>query len=313
MHSLLDPAYAEIGPQTCVGTTQGWRGYSWPPAIALSSAMITFLLEFIAERWVEKKYGLRHAETAPNEPARSGSVDMAMMRYELGRRPSVSSVSRHATHQNLHSSDQDGPNPAALPQRQQTEKNETAVAFNDTGLGSDVDSIDAEKMTDIAFKQQITAFLILEFGVLFHSTIIGLALATSSPSDFATLYPVLIFHQSFEGLGIGARLSAIPFPKHLRWMPWALCAGYGLTTPIAIAAGLGVRTTYNANSFTANVVAGTLDSISAGILMYTGFVELIARDFLFNPDRTNNDKQLAFMTICLFLGAGIMALVGKWA
>lgn len=96
-------------------------------------------------------------------------------------------------------------------------------------------------------------------------------------------------------------------------MPWFLCAAYGLTTPIAIAAGLGVRTTYNAGSFTANIVSGVLDSISAGILLYTGLVELIARDFLFNPDRTSNDKQLTFMVCSLLLGAGIMALLGKWA
>jgi zinc transporter 1/2/3 len=164
----------------------------------------------------------------------------------------------------------------------------------------------------LTFRQQIAVFLILEFGVLFHSVIIGLTLESSGP-ELSVLYPVIVFHQSFEGLGIRARLSAIPFPKRLSWMPWWLCAGYGLTTRIAIAIGLGVRTTYNANSYTANVVSGLLDSISAGILIYTGLVELMARDFLFSPDRTNNDRQLAFMTISMLMGAGIMALLGKWA
>lgn len=42
------------------------------------------------------------------------------------------------------------------------------------------------------------------------------------------------------------------------------------TTPIAIAVGLGLRTTYNGGSYTAQVVSGVLDSISAGILLYTG-------------------------------------------
>lgn len=96
-------------------------------------------------------------------------------------------------------------------------------------------------------------------------------------------------------------------------MPYFLCATYGLTTPIAIAIGLGLRTQYNAASQTANIVSGVLDSISAGILIYTGFVELLARDFLFNPDRTNDDRQLTFMVVCVLLGAGIMALLGKWA
>lgn len=274
--------------------TGGWAGYSWPPAIALTSGMFTFLMEFAAERYVEKHYGLPHAE-AHSDPNRSGSVDAAMMRYDIGR--------PHHNHQNLHSSDQDAPH-QHTSERKDLETQET----------NEADSIDSakEKLADIAFRQQITAFLILEFGVIFHSVIIGLALGTAG-AEFSALYPVIVFHQAFEGLGIGARLSAIPFPKRLSWMPWALCAGYTLTTPIAIAGALGVRTTYNAGSFTANVVSGVLDSTSAGILLYTGFVELIARDFLFNPERPDDDKQLTFMVVSLLLGAAIMALLGKWA
>lgn len=180
-----------------------------------------------------------------------------------------------------------------------------------------------------AYKQQIAAFLVLEFGVIFHSVssglkhkqipnanrteqvVIGLNLGVVG-TEFSTLYPVLVFHQSFEGLGIGARMSAIPFPKR-SWLPWFLCSAYGLTTPIAIAIGLGVRTTYNPNSDTANIVSGVLDSISAGILIYTGLVELLARDFLFDPLRTKDNKRLSFMVFCVLLGAGIMALLGKWA
>jgi len=49
---------------------------------------------------------------------------------------------------------------------------------------------------------------------------------------------------------------------------------YGLTTPIGIAAGLGVRTTYNPGSTTASIVSGVMDAFSAGILVYTGLVEV---------------------------------------
>ena len=107
-------------------------------------------------------------------------------------------------------------------------------------------------------------------------------------------------------------MSAIPFKKG-SWLPWFLCAAYGVTTPIAIAVGLGLRTTYNPGSFTANVVSGVLDSMSAGVLIYTGLVELLARDFLFNPLRTQDNKRLTFMLVCVLLGTGIMALLGKWA
>ncbi|KAK4944171.1 hypothetical protein LTR10_016284 [Elasticomyces elasticus] len=298
---LLDPSYYEIGMNTCVGMTGSWSLYSWPPAIALSTVMLTFLMDFIAERCVEKKYGISQQQNVnPTEnDLRSGSVDAAMLRYEFSRRQSSVRGSREI----------DRPNDT-IQQQQPSSQRDVAERKNTQTFAT----IEEEKehATHVAFRQQIAAFLILEFGIIFHSVIIGLTLGSSGP-EFSVLYPVIVFHQSFEGLGIGARLSAIPFPKKYHWMPWWLCAGYGLTTPIAIAIGLGIRTTYNANSYTVNVVAGLLDSISAGILIYTGLVELMARDFLFSPERTNNDGQLAFMAICMLLGAGLMALLGKWA
>lgn len=59
-------------------------------------------------------------------------------------------------------------------------------------------------------------------------------------------------------------------------MPVAGAVLYGLTTPIGIAVGLGVRTSYNPDSTTASIVSGVLDSFSAGILVYTGLVEVIS-------------------------------------
>ncbi|KAJ5808950.1 hypothetical protein N7474_010219 [Penicillium riverlandense] len=172
---------------------------------------------------------------------------------------------------------------------------------------SEGDSMMAER----SFRQQIAAFLLLEFGIIFHSVIIGLNLGVTG-SEFATLYPVLVFHQSFEGLGIGARMSAIPFGRHT-WLPWILCSLYGLTTPVSIAIGLGVRTTYSPDSKTAAIVQGVLNAVSAGILIYSGLVELLARDFLFDPCRTKQRSRLLYMVFCTLLGAGVMALLGKWA
>ncbi|KAK9769986.1 putative Zinc/iron permease [Seiridium cardinale] len=255
---LLDPAYDEIGPASCVGMTGGWAEYSWPAGITLTSVMVIFLFDFLADWYVERKYG----KILPEHGA-SGAL------------------------------------PAS-----------SAEHGNVEGYHSDV-SIHEEK-TQQAFRKQIAAFGILEFGVIFHSVIIGLNLGVVG-EEFNTLYPVLVFHQSFEGLGIGARLSSIPFPRHLRWLPWFLCIAYGLTTPIAIAIGLGLRTTYDSGSFTANVVSGILDSISAGILIYTGLVEMLAKDFIFDPERTKDSKRIAFMLVSLYLGAIIMALLGKWA
>ena len=280
---LLDPAYGEIGPQTCVGMTGGWADYSWCPAIVLTSVSLIFLLDFCAERYVDVKYGI------------SGEQD----------------IQAAVTRDHKHSSDEEDGRHRSQVREDMPPQHRVSVVATAWEKGYQEDVTADNVAATIRFKQQISAFLILEFGVIVHSIVIGLNLGVVG-DEFSTLYPVLVFHQSFEGLGIGARMSAIPFKKE-SWLPWILCAAYGLTTPVSIAIGLGVRTTYNPGSFTANVVSGVLDSISAGILIYTGLVELLARDFLFNPNRTNNNKHLTFMLVCVFLGAGLMALLGKWA
>ncbi|KAK5116951.1 hypothetical protein LTR62_006672 [Meristemomyces frigidus] len=279
---LLDPAYAEIGPNTCVGMTGGWAKHSWPPAIALTATMLVFIMDFAAERYVERKYGLAHGSSAGQVDAaavlpRNGSIDAGALSHSMSQGPSQSGGTHHG-HQHLHSGEQD--HPMSGPAK--TNAKDVELGNGRSEVGS-VDS-DEEKAISMAFQQQIAAFLILEFGVIFHSVIIGLTLSTAG-KEFSILYPVIVFHQSFESLGIRARLSAIPFPSQYKWMP----------------------------CFTANIVSGVLDSTSAGILIYTGLVELLARDFLFNPDSTKDDRQLTFMICCVVLGARIMAISGKWA
>jgi solute carrier family 39 (zinc transporter), member 1/2/3 len=164
---------------------------------------------------------------------------------------------------------------------------------------------------DDHFAAQMTAIFILEFGVIFHSVFIGLTLAVTG-DEFNILYIVLAFHQTFEGLGLGSRLATAEWPKKKRWLPWALGLAYGLTTPIAIAVGLGVRTTFTPNSQKTRIVNGVFDSISAGILIYTGLVELMAHEFMFNPEmRKSSIKMMLFAFLCMCVGAGIMALLGK--
>ncbi len=224
---LLDPAYQEIGPQTCVGMTGGWAQYSWCPAIVLTSVVVIFLcdvsqnpkytafgilnlptIQFGAERYVEIKYGI-HLEQDIQGTVTDANDDPDALH---GNARSGSLHIRHMA--------------------EQYEKGFTEV-YED-------DSPGAQAAREQSFRQQIAAFLILEFGVIFHSVIIGLNLGVAG-SEFSTLYVVLVFHQSFEGLGIGARMSVIPFKKG-SWLPWLLCSAYGLTTPVAIAIGLALRT-----------------------------------------------------------------------
>lgn len=163
------------------------------------------------------------------------------------------------------------------------------------------------------FAAQMTALFILEFGVIFHSIFIGLTLAVAG-EEFVILYIVLVFHQTFEGLGLGSRLATARWPKKKGWMPYALGSAYGLTTPIAIAAGLGVRESFAPGSSQTLIVNGVFDSISAGILLYTGLVELMAHEFMFNQQMRKSSMTMLLAAFgCMCLGAGLMALLGKWA
>lgn len=75
---------------------------------------------------------------------------------------------------------------------------------------------------------QLIAVGILEFGVMLHSVIIGLTLGVTD--EFIVLFIVLIFHQMFEGLGLGSRLSQLNLPPHLRWAPYAAAVLYSIMT-----------------------------------------------------------------------------------
>lgn len=56
---------------------------------------------------------------------------------------------------------------------------------------------------------------------------------------------------------------------------------------------------YDPYSQTASIVAGTLNSLSAGILLYTGFVELLAHDFIFNKEMAEEVRFTLFLSFLL--------------
>ncbi|KAI5994081.1 Zinc/iron permease [Pisolithus orientalis] len=183
---------------------------------------------------------------------------------------------------------------------------------NSQADGSDLETGNGGLATDDSALAQIIGVFILEFGVLLHSLLIGLTLAVDE--NFKILFVVVVFHQLFEGLGLGSRLSLLKLSPRYNYVPVMAGTFYAITTPIGIAAGLGVRSTYNPGSTTASIVSGVMDSLSSGILLYTGLVELLAHEFLFNKEMTNAPNgKVAYAVTCMLFGTGIMALLGRWA
>jgi zinc transporter 1/2/3 len=248
--------------------------YSWVEGITLMTIILMFFLELMATQY--SHFDLTHKDDAedPGQNHTNTAEDSDAERNQV-------------VPDDIHSEQPDGHHNAGL--------SEGAAIAPDM------------------YAAQLTSIFILEFGVVFHSVFIGLTLAVSG-SEFTTLYIVIVFHQTFEGLGLGSRLATFPWPPSKQMTPYVLGFAYGLSTPIAIAIGLGVRKSYPPEGRTTLIVNGVFDSISAGILIYVGLVELIAHEFLFTTSMREGPIRkvlVAFLLLCL--GAALMALLGKWA
>jgi zinc transporter 1/2/3 len=171
---------------------------------------------------------------------------------------------------------------------------------------ADQDSLEAG---NLKVRQRVVS-QVLEAGIVAHSVIIGIALGASQvPCTIRPLFGALTFHQFFEGMGLGGCIAQAGF-GNLSVVVMALA--FSLTTPLGIAVGIGISSTYNENSSTALIVQGLFDAASSGILIYMALVDLIAADFL-GRRMTNNTRLQMWCFASLFLGAGAMSLLAKWA
>lgn len=284
---LLEPASDSLGEE-CLGGT--FAEYPWAFAIALMALFAMFFVELVSFHYVDAKIEKEAAEG--HSHSHFGSSDLYLKKEDSedddseedkNKKQVVNPYPQHF----LHAAEHQDPEL----------------------LGTPVADMDKEQ-----YYGQLVSVFILEFGILFHSVFVGLSLAVAG-EEFVTLYIVLVFHQMFEGLGLGSRIATMEWPKLKRWTPWIMALGYTLSTPIAIAIGLGVRHSYPPGSRRALITNGVFDSISAGILFYSGIVELMAHEFLYSnqfkgPHGFRN-IMTAFFVMCL--GAGLMALLGKWA
>ncbi|KAI1460570.1 ZIP zinc/iron transport family [Annulohypoxylon moriforme] len=291
MH-LLSPAFDALG-SPCLPDGP-ITSYDWAAGICLMTVFVMFTVELLAARF--DFFGHSHGE---DPKTINHSVDA------LGNGS-----------QGTPMADRDVEGGSALKESANVGGNglPTDVSYppgGDDHLGHQREHY--ENDSHAAFAAQMTSIFILEFGVVFHSIFIGLTLAVAG-DEFTVLYIVLVFHQTFEGLGLGSRLASAQWPKAKWWMPYLLGFGYALSTPISIAIGLGVRTTLQPGSPKTLIINGVFDSISAGILIYTGLVELLAHEFMFNEYMRNAGLKVQLAALaCVALGCGLMAVLAEWA
>ena len=170
--------------------------------------------------------------------------------------------------------------------------------------------------------------------------VIGLTLVVAGDSFFITLAIVIIFHQMFEGIALGTRIASLghgtsaaalatsvhchdaPAVQFDRSSPSTvsffkkllLASGFAIITPIGMAIGIGVLHVFNGNDPSTIIAIGTLDALSAGILVWVGLVEMWAHDWMLGGELTNaNVLTTVLAMIGLISGMILMSVLGKWA
>ncbi|WWC63097.1 uncharacterized protein I303_105696 [Kwoniella dejecticola CBS 10117] len=152
--------------------------------------------------------------------------------------------------------------------------------------------------------------VLLELGIIFHSIMIGVTLGAGSGNGWTTLLIVIVFHQFFEGLALGARIALLRTISKARQFLMALA--FTLITPIGIAIGIGVRKSFSQNGKASLLSVGILNSISAGILLYAAF-RLLSCDFTDGPLRDAKPFKVIVAILAMVAGMIGMSVLGKWA
>ncbi|KAG6021699.1 hypothetical protein E4U41_002424 [Claviceps citrina] len=304
MH-LLDPAIDQLGDD-CV--KDRWLGdYPWALCIALMTIMVMFFVELMVARFDDdEEHG--NAGNAGNASDTNSDLDEVLALKKRSKPSQAKSAPGAETgpHDVESHGALRGPDPDTIPGRADD------LSYPPGGedhLAHRKDHKEGDSHKSLS--AQLTAIFILEFGVVFHSVFIGLTLGTTGSDKLTILLIVLVFHQMFEGLGLGSRIALADWPSSKKWLPFVLAIGFALSTPVGIAAGIGAKPD---NAATQKLINGIFDSVSAGILMYTGLVELLAHEFMFNPHMRRAPLKIQLFAFgCVAFGVTIMALLAKWA
>ncbi|KAN0009587.1 hypothetical protein ACTFIU_006882 [Dictyostelium citrinum] len=190
-----------------------------------------------------------------------------------------------------------------------TNGNEITHSCNDVGGHLHGGSI----LIDVKSLKTIEAYL-LEFGITMHSIFIGLTVGVVDDTGLRALLVALSFHQFFEGVALGSRISDAKLTSH--WHEALLATIFSISAPIGIGIGIGVVSSINVNGETFLFVQGIFDAVCSGILLYIGF-NLMFKDFPDDMNKSCAGKKHQFILklglfFAIWLGAGLMSFIGKY-
>ncbi|KFK44913.1 hypothetical protein AALP_AA1G319000 [Arabis alpina] len=207
------------------------------------------------------------------------------------------------------------PRAAANVAPAETPDQEIGLHASHHGYGHDlnVDHEDNDKELGSFYLQLLryrVIAIVLELGIVMHSIVIGLSLgATNNTCTIKGLIAALCFHQMFEGMGLGGCILQAEYG----WIKKAMMAFFfAVVTPFGVALGMALSKSYKENSPASLITVGLLNASSAGLLIYTALVDLLAADFM-GPKMQKSIKLQMKSYAAVLLGAGGMAVMAKWA
>lgn len=179
-------------------------------------------------------------------------------------------------------------------------------------------------------------FIKLFIVILFHQVFEGLALGTriatiGNCADVQLLAPATVqstrgnehdtdkslnspTEETRDSLSSFERQPTLSMKKKL-----CLAAFFAFVTPIGMAIGIGVLQKFNGNDRSTIIAIGTLNALSAGILVWTGVVEMWAADWMTGSHGHKAELADADMLTVTLGGFGLvaglvlMSFLGKWA
>jgi zinc transporter 1/2/3 len=96
--------------------------------------------------------------------------------------------------------------------------------------------------------------------------------------------------------------------------PIFFTAAYSLSTPIGIAIGIALFSTFNPNSPTNLLTVGIIEALCGGVMVYDALVNMITSNILYNKFfYIFGPWSKIGVFAAMWSGAGIMAVIGKWA
>jgi len=164
-----------------------------------------------------------------------------------------------------------------------------------------------------SFLVLIKAYM-MELAIAIHSVIIGVSMGMMGPDEISPLRALIIavvFHQFFEGIGLGAVLSYVRM-KLGAFKVFMFAIIFGATISIGIAIGMGVSFLEEVDDHTHEFVTGCANSISAGTLIYVAMVEMMADEFS-NQEIAMKMTQKFAMIGSFSFGVFVMAILAMWA